>query len=72
MKDFLEIKCLQSKEQKKILEEIKSALIQKQKDGILSDKEIKEIEAMKLRPQLDIQDVQSVFEDHLFKPKRKS
>lgn len=72
MKDFMEIKCLSPDEQKKILDEIKASIAQKKKDGILLDKEIREIEEMKLSPLLDIQDIQSVLEDHLFKEKRKS
>jgi hypothetical protein len=62
MTDFLEIKCLTKKEQKKILEEIERKIKQKIKDGILTEREVLEIEHMKLRPLPDILDVQSVYE----------
>lgn len=70
MNDFLEIKCLSAEEQKKITTEIEKILAQKKQDGILTDREIREIGEMKLQPQLDIQDVQGVYADHLFKPKK--
>lgn len=62
MTEFLEIKCLEKKEQEKILEEIEKKIQQKIKDGIFTVREVHEIEQMKLRPLPDILDVQSVFE----------
>jgi hypothetical protein len=62
MTDFLEIKCLEKKEQDKILEEIENKIKQKIKDGIFTEREVLEIEHMKLRPLPDILDVQSVYE----------
>ena len=62
MADFLEIKCLGKKEQDKILEEIEKKIEQKIKDGIFTEREVREIEHMKLRPLPDILDVQSIFE----------
>jgi len=62
MADFLEIKCLAKEEQEKILEDIKRKIEQKIKEGILTEREIREIEHMKLRPLPDILDVQSVYE----------
>ena len=70
MNDFLEIKCLSAEEQKQIIAEIEKILVQKKQDGILTDREIKEISEMKLSPHLDIQDIQGVYADHLFKPKK--
>ena len=67
MEDFFEIKCLDKKEQKKIYEEIKKRIAEKIKSGLLTEREIREIEEMRLRPIPDIQDVQSVYEDFLFK-----
>jgi hypothetical protein len=69
MSNFLEIKCLKKKEQENILKEIDKRISEKKKEGLLTEKEIREIEEMKLRPLPDIQDVQSVFEDILFKKK---
>jgi len=62
MTDFLKIKCLAKKDQEKILEEVEKKIEQKIKDGILTVREIRDIEHMKLRPLPDILDVQSVFE----------
>ncbi len=67
MPDFFEIKCLSEEEQKEILAEIKRRIEEKKRLNLLTDKEIREIEEMKLRPLADIQDVQSVYENHLFK-----
>lgn len=67
MKGFFEIKCLDEGEKKKLLEEIEKKIIEKKKEGVLTDREIREIEEMKLRPLPDIQDVQSVYEDFLFR-----
>jgi hypothetical protein len=69
MSNFLEIKCLEKKEQERILKEIEKRISEKKKEGLLTEKEIREIEEMKLHPLPDIQDVQSVFEDILFKRK---
>ena len=62
MKDFLEIKFLDKKEQEKILKDIEKKIAQKIKDGIFSEREVREIEHMKLRPLPDILDVQNVYE----------
>jgi hypothetical protein len=69
MNEFLEIKGMEKKEQEKILKEIEKKIARKKKEGILTEREIREIEEMKLRPLPDIQDVQSVYEDHLFRKK---
>lgn len=71
MDDFFEIRCLDKEDQRKILEEVERKIAQKKKEGLLNEKEIREIEAMKLHPLPDIQDVQSVYEDHLYKKKAK-
>jgi len=71
MARFFEIACLTQEEQEKISQEIERRIEEKKKLGLLSEREILEIEAMKLRPLPDIQDVQSVYEDHLFRPKNK-
>ena len=67
MTDFLEIKCLDEEKQKEILENIKKRIEQKIKDGIFTEREVHEIEHMKLLPLPDIQDVQSVYEKLKFK-----
>jgi len=54
-------------DQNKILEEIEKTIEQKKKEGVVTEKEIREIEEMTLRLFPDIQDVQSVYEDFLFR-----
>jgi len=66
MSEFFEIKGMDKKDKKKIIEEIEKRILQKKKEGILTDKELREIEGMRLRPPADILDVQSVYEDFLF------
>ena len=58
------------KDQDKILEEIEKTIDLKKKEGVVTDKEIREIEEMTLRLFPDIQDVQSVYEDFLFQKTR--
>lgn len=67
MKDFLEIKCLSKKEQKAILDEIEETIAKKKEEGVITEREVREIAEMKLRAPLDIQDVQSVYDDLMFK-----
>ncbi len=67
MAEFLQIKSLTEKEEMKIREEIEQRIEQKKKEGAYSEREIRAIEEMRLRPLADFQDVQSVYEDHLFK-----
>lgn len=66
MADFLEIKSLKDKDQKKILAEITKRIEEKKKNGIFTEKEIREIEKMELHPLPDILDVQSVLESFLY------
>lgn len=66
---FFEIGGLTEAEQEKLAVKIEDAIAQKIKDHLLSEKEVREIEEMKLKPQLDILDVQSVYENHLFREK---
>ena len=67
MSDFFEIKSITKEEQKKILKKIEKAIEERRKKGLLTEREIREIEEVKLKPLTDIQDVQSVYEDSLFK-----
>jgi hypothetical protein len=69
MQDFLEIKSMEKKDQEKIFKEIQKAVELKKKEGVVTEKEIREIEEMTLRLFPDIQDVQSVYEDFLFQKK---
>jgi hypothetical protein len=67
MNDFLEIKCLPPAEREKFLAEIEAEVARKIKEGLFTEREIREIEEMRLKPLPDIQDVQSVYENHLFR-----
>jgi hypothetical protein len=71
MSDFFEAKSLTEEEQKKLLEEVETIIARKMKEGLLTSREIREIEEMKLRPLPDIQDVQSVYENFLFEDKKR-
>jgi len=62
MPDFLEIKCLSKEEQARILKDIQEKIAQKIKEGITTEREVLEIQHMRLRSLPDILDVQSVFE----------
>lgn len=70
MKKFLEIKSLDEKEQKRLYNKIEKILAEKRKKRVFSEREIKEIENMKLNPLLDIQAVQSVYEPLMFNIKK--
>jgi hypothetical protein len=63
---------LKPKDQKKIMEEIRERIKEKKKRGVFTDKEIREIEKMELRPLPDILDVQSVYESFLYGKDRTS
>jgi hypothetical protein len=66
MSNFLEIKSMKKEDQKKIVQEIAKRIEEKKKKGVFTDKEIREIEEMELRPLPDILDVQSVYESFLY------
>ncbi len=67
MAHFLEIKSLKKEDQEKIVQEIAKRIDEKKKKGVFTDKEIREIEEMELRPLPDILDVQSVYESFLYR-----
>jgi len=71
MKEFLEIKCLSKEEEAEVLKKLEKAIASKKKEGILTEREIREIAEMELSPMLDILDVQSVYENFLFRQKDK-
>jgi hypothetical protein len=68
---FIEAKSLTPEEQKKLADEVDKRISSKLKEGILTERDIREIEEMRLKPSPDIQDVQNVYEGHLFKPESK-
>ena len=67
MTKFLEIRCLSAEEQEQLERRIEESIARKKKEGVLTEKELREIEEMTLRPLLDIQDVQSVYDNFLFR-----
>jgi len=66
MSAFFEARSLSPKEQEELEQAVERRLAEKLEDGTLTEREVREIEEMKLRPLPDIQDVQSVLENHLF------
>ena len=67
MDSFFEAGGLSEKEQEKIRKDIEERIAEKKKSGILKEKDIREIEEMRLRPLPDMLDVQSVYEDLMYK-----
>jgi hypothetical protein len=67
MSAFFEAKSLTRDEQIRLAAEVEKRIAEKLKDGTLTEKDVREIEEMRLKPLPDIQDVQNVYEDHLFK-----
>ena len=67
MGDFLDIKCLTPEEARRIEAEIEKRIEAKKKEGLITEREIREIEEMRLKPLADILDIQSLWEDHLYK-----
>jgi len=67
MNKFLEIGCLTPEERDALVRAIEDTIAAKKKDGLFTDREVRQIEEMRLWPLPDIQDVQSVHEDHLFR-----
>jgi len=67
---FLSVPCLGKDEEAALERDIEARVEARKKAGLLTDREIREIEEMRLHPLPDIQDVQSVYESHLFTRKR--
>jgi hypothetical protein len=71
MSVFFEAKSLSPDDQKMLADEVEKRIAAKLEDGTLTERDIREIEEMRLRPLPDIQDVQNVYENHLFKVEHK-
>jgi len=69
MSDFIEIKN-EKIDVKEIMEKIKEDIEKKKKEGIYTEKEIKEIEEMVPYPLPDIQDIHHFYTQHLYQGKR--
>ncbi len=67
MSAIFEAKSLTRDEQMRLAAEVEVRIAEKLKDGTLTEKDVRDIEEMRLKPLPDIQDVQNVYEDHLFK-----
>ena len=67
MSGLFEAKSLTPEEQEKLAGEVESRIAEKLKDGSLTERDVRGIEEMRLKPLPDIQDVQNVYENHLFK-----
>jgi hypothetical protein len=66
MPDFVDIKGLSPEAKRRLLAEIEERIARRIKDGLLTEREVREIEEMRLRPLPDILDVQSVYDGRLF------
>ena len=71
MNDFIEIKN-GNIDVEDIMKKIKERIENKKKEGIYTEKEIKEIEEMKPYPLPDIQDIHHFYSQHLYQEKKKS
>lgn len=67
MPAFFEIKSLPEAEAEALAAAVAARIAAKLKDGTFTEREVREIEEMRLRPVPDILDVQSVYEDFLFR-----
>ena len=67
MSGFFEAKSLTPEEQKELATAVEESIAAKIEDGTLTERDIRGIAEMRLRPLPDIQDVQNVYENHLFK-----
>lgn len=67
MPAFFEIKSLAEAEAEALAAAVAARIAAKLKDGTFTEHEVREIEDMRLRPIPDILDVQSVYEDFLFR-----
>ncbi len=67
MPSFFEIKSLTETEAEALAAAVAARIAAKLKDGTFTEREVREIEEMRLRPIPDILDVQSVYEDFLFR-----
>jgi hypothetical protein len=61
MENFIAIKSLDRETEKRVLEDIEASIARKRKEGLFTEKDIREIEEMRLRPMPDLLDVQSVY-----------
>jgi hypothetical protein len=67
MPEFLKIPSLSDAEVDRLEDDIRRAIADKKAAGLLTDRDVDEIIDMRLRPLSDIQDVQSVYENLLFR-----
>ncbi len=66
MSAFFEAKSLTPDEKQRLAAEVEKRIATKLQDGTLTERDVREIEEMRLKPLPDIQDVQNVYENHLF------
>jgi len=67
MGEFLTIASLEEAEVRRLEEEIRRAIAEKKALGLLTDRDVDDIIHMKLKPLPDIQDVQVVYENFLYR-----
>lgn len=69
MSDWLSIPSLGEEETRRLEEDVRRAIAERKARGLLTDRDVEEMTAMRLKPLADIQDVQSVYENILFQPR---
>ena len=69
MADEIRIDALGPEETARVLRAIEDKIAERKREGLLTDRDVREIEEMRLRPLPDILDVQSVYANHLFRDK---
>jgi len=70
MAEFLKIASLSEAEVDRLEDDIRLAIAEKKALGRLTDQDVEDIIAVRLRPLPDIQDVQSVYENLLFRKEK--
>ncbi len=70
MSEWLSIPSLGEEETLQLEEDVRRAIAEKKARGLLTDRDVEEMVAMRLKPLADIQDVQSVYENFLFESRK--
>jgi hypothetical protein len=70
MSEWLTIRSLSEEETLRLEEEIRRSIADRKARGLLTDRDVEEMVAMRLKPLADIQDVQNIYENMLFELKK--
>ncbi|MCX6559903.1 MAG: hypothetical protein NTZ26_05250 [Candidatus Aminicenantes bacterium] len=70
MSEWLSIRSLSEEETVRLEEDVRLRIAEKKARGLLTDRDVEEMVDMRLKPLADNQDVQSVYENTLYTPKK--